>query len=101
MTTAWMVAKEWHWSMSRCLKIAWAWFKLSVRMKSEAVRFRYFMLDGTMRTARGTLSPDIIPYHSAGSSSSDRKHREIVQTYFDLDKGSWRCFRKCNFIGMA
>lgn len=98
MTTAWMVAKEWHWSMSKCLKIARAWFRLRVRMNSEAVIFRYFKIDGTVRTARGTLSLDIIPSHMDGMGSPDRKRSDAVQTYYDLDKNAWRCFRKCNLI---
>lgn len=52
-------------------------------------------VDGSMREAFGTLALNLIPAESVGA---DRKRNDTVQTYWDTEKGAWRCFKKANLI---
>jgi hypothetical protein len=94
MTLAWKIVHEFGWSIGRALRTAWQFSRLREAMKSGVVSFRYFKVDGTLRTARGTLSTAIIPGRTDGSGSM-RRRSDAVQVYYDLDKGGWRSFRKC------
>ena len=88
---------------SNALKYAW-WFEdFRNKLRTGAWQFSYFKTDGTIRMARGTLSPAAIP--------EDKKPKILysvsgienygVFTYWDLDRGAWRSFRLDNFIGFC
>lgn len=70
------------------------------QLKSNIITFKYKKADGTIRTAHGTLSPDIIGHPDADvKKAATRRHMpNSVQVYFDTDKQAFRCFRKANFI---
>lgn len=94
MQMAWRFFKITGLSFAACLKTAWANFKLAVAMRTRIVRFYFQKIDGSIREAYGTLRADLIPE----TKGADRKHNEDVQTYFDTEKGEWRCFKKLNLV---
>ena len=83
--------------MSEALKTAWQNAKLVGAMKTRIVKFYFQKIDGTIREAYGTLSAAITP----ATSGSDRKRNDTVQTYYDTEKGGWRCFKKANLIRLG
>jgi len=82
-----------------CLKQAWAKLhttnKLVNKMRESVVWFEYLKVDGTTRRACGTLRADLIPQTN---TTSARRPCEDVQTYYDIEKQSFRCFRKENLL---
>ena len=92
---------------SQALHYAW-WFEdFRTKLRTGVWRFSYFKTDGTIREARGTLSPLLIPADKLPGASPQRNGesglRQEGQTfpYFDLDKQGWRSFRLDNFIGFV
>jgi hypothetical protein len=69
-------------------------------LKANIVTFKYKKTDGTIRTAHGTLNPEIIGHPDSDvKKASKRRHMpDSVQVYFDTDKNGFRCFRKSSFI---
>ncbi len=98
MSLAWQFVKRNGFTMSEALKCAWANIKLKAAMKSRIVRFYFQKVDGSIREAYGTFAKNIIPI-VAGDDR--RKKNDTIQTYFDTEKGEWRCFKKANLIKMA
>ena len=97
MSLAWQLVKRNGYSMSEALKCAWANMKLKAQMKSKIVKFYFQKVDGSIREAWGTLSEKIVP----AIGEDIRKKNDTVQTYFDTDRGEWRCFKKANLIRIA
>lgn len=64
------------------------------RMKQEIVTFTFTKVDGTIRIARGTLRNDVLPQ----TTGTGRPTPENIQVYYDVDKKSWRSFKKSNLI---
>lgn len=92
---------------SQALHYAW-WFEdFRTKLRTGVWRFSFFKLDGSIREARGTLSPLLIPADKLPGASPQRNGesglRQEGQTfpYFDLDKQEWRSFRLDNFIGFV
>ena len=96
MKTSWMLVKTYGFTMSNALKQAWAVAKLRKAMKNGIVKFLFTKLDGTTRTAWGTLAEDRI-----GEVQGNRKPNDTVQTYWDCEKEAYRCFKIANFIRIA
>jgi len=82
-------------SLSEALKKAWANFKLKVAMSKGIVKFYFQKIDGSIREAYGTLDCRLVP---AIAGADNRKKNETTQTYFDTEKGEWRCFKKLNLV---
>lgn len=59
MSLAWQFFKQTGFSFSECLKKAWANFKLKKEMQTKIVRFYFQKVNGEIREAWGTLSPDL------------------------------------------
>lgn len=95
MQLAWQFVKKNGYTMSEALKTAWRNIKVKAAMKSRIVKFYFQKVDGSMREAFGTLALSLIPGESTGA---DRKKNDTVQTYWDTEKGAWRCFKKANLI---
>lgn len=72
--------------------------KLRLKMKDGVVEFEYLKKDGSVRTARGTLSKQIIPDYDV--SKNNRTRNRTVFPYYDVDKGEWRSFVRENFLGI-
>ena len=92
---------------SQALHYAW-WFEdFRTKLRTGVWRFSFFKLDGSIREARGTLNPLLIPADKLPGASPQRNGESGLRqegrtfTYFDLDKQEWRSFRLDNFIGFV
>ena len=97
MQQAWQFVKRNGFSMSEALKVAWRNIKVKMMMKKRIVKFYFLKVDGSIREAYGTLKENLIP----ATVGSDRKRNDTVQTYFDTEKGEWRCFKKANLLNVV
>ena len=64
------------------------------KMRTEVVTFTFTKVGGTTRIARGTLRIDVLPQ----TKGTGRPTPENIQVYYDVDKKSWRSFKKNNLI---
>jgi hypothetical protein len=94
MIEAWQLVKTYGLQMSEALKKAWAWFKVVKRMRAGVAQFRFEKTSGEIRQAFGTLAEDRLPE----IKGTGRAISPFVQTYFDVEKSEWRCFKKINLI---
>lgn len=94
---AWQFVKKNGYTLSEALKTAWKNIKLKTAMKAKIVKFYFSKVDGSVREAFGTLKPELLPE----SKGTDRKPNDTVQTYFDTEKGEYRCFKKANLVSIA
>ena len=88
---------------SQALHYAW-WFEdFRTKLRAGVWRFSYFKKDGSIREARGTLSPLLIPADKLPSSgaSLDKEKSASSFPYYDLDRCAWRSFDIRNFIGFV
>ena len=66
------------------------------------VEFEFIKKDGTVRSAKGTLEPSLLPPQKPAGDSEvavPRKKNESVFVYYDLDKNAFRSFVKASFLG--
>ena len=59
------------------------------------VKFYFQKVDGTMREAYGTLCEKYMP---AVTGTDKRAKNDTIQTYFDTERGEFRCFKKANLL---
>ncbi len=97
MQLAWQFVKRNGFNMSEALTIAWRNIKVRAMMKTRIVKFYFQKVDGSIREAYGTLKENLIP----ATAGSGRKRNDTVSTYFDTEKGEWRCFKKANLLRIA
>lgn len=97
MTLAWSFVKHNGFTMAEALKTAWRNFKLKTAMQGKIVKFYFIKVDGTLREAYGTLKESLLPT----TTGMARRTNESLQTYFDTEKGEWRCFKKANLVKIA
>lgn len=95
MQVAWQFVRKYGFTMSEALKTAWRNIKLRAAMRKGIVKFYYQKVDGTLREAYGTLKESLVP---ALSGNDSRKKSDTVQTYYDTEKESWRCFKRQNLV---
>lgn len=98
MSLAWQMVKKNGFSMSEALKTAWANLKLKSEMKKRIVKFYFKKVDGSVREAYGTLNEKLMP---AITGTDKRAKNDTVQTYFDTERGEFRCFKKANLMSIA
>lgn len=67
---------------------------LMVRLQNGVVSFTYQKSDGSVRKAKGTLLKSYCP-EVKGNGKPTPEH---LQIYYDVEKGSWRCFKKDSLI---
>lgn len=96
MRKAWMLVKTYGFTMSEAMRQSWQVCKLRKAMKTRIVKFLYTKQDGSVRTAWGTLKEDV-----AAPTMGVRKPSPTVQTYWDCEKESYRCFKIANFLRLA
>ena len=94
---AWQMVKRNGYSMSEALRAAWLNVKVRMAMTTRIVKFYFQKVDGSIREAYGTLKESLVP----ATAGSDRRRNDTVQTYFDTEKGEWRCFKKANLLSIA
>jgi len=95
MNLAWTFVKQNGMNLSEALKKAWANIKLKAKMFKGVVEFRFVKMDGTIRQAFGTLAENLIP----ATSGEERARGGNCQTFYDTEKGAWRCFKRVNLLG--
>lgn len=95
MCLAWQMVKRNGYTMSEALKTAWTNIKLRAAMKERIVKFYFQKVDGSIREAYGTLKDSLLP---DSKGTDNRKKGDTVQTYFDTERGEFRCFKKANLI---
>lgn len=95
MKQSWMLVKVYGFSMAEAMKQSWKVLKLKAALKKGIVKFLYTKLDGTVRTAWGTLKEGLIPE----TKGTERKKNESLITYYDNEKASYRSFKIANLIG--
>lgn len=95
MRRAWMLVKVYGFSMAEAMKQSWLVLKLKEALKKGIVKFMYTKLDGTVRTAWGTLKEGLIPE----TKGTERKKNESLITYYDNEKQAYRSLKIANLIG--
>ena len=65
--------------------------------ESDSVRFVFVKKDNSIREAHGTRRLLAIP-HDAWPKGLRRSSSGVL-TFFDLDKGAWRCLRRNALLG--
>ncbi len=98
MQMAWQFVKRNGFTMAEALKAAWLNFKLKAAMAVRIVKFYFQKVDGSIREAYGTLKTDLVP---ATSGNDNRRKNDTVQTYYDTEVQSWRCFKRANLLRIA
>lgn len=98
MNKSWRLVKVYGFDIAEAMQQMWAIFKLEEAMQKGIVKFFYQKLDGTTRTAWGTLKPDLLP-EPMGMDA--KKKNDSVMVYYDQEKASFRCFKIANFIKMV
>lgn len=98
MSLAWSFVKRNGFSMSEALKTAWANLKLKAQMKNRIVKFYFKKVDGSVREAYGTLCEKYMP---AITGNDKRAKNDTVQTYYDTERGEFRCYKKANLLKIA
>ena len=98
MCLTWQMVKRNGYSMSEALKTAWMNIKLKAAMKERIIKFYFQKVDGSIREAYGTLKDSLLP-DSKGTDS--RKKSDTVQTYFDTERGEFRCYKVANLVKIA
>lgn len=83
---------EMSWSIA--LKKAWMVVKLISRMHKGVVSFQYQKIDGSIRTAKGTLVKTITDLLVNGKGKSNDK----TVAYFDIEQQGFRCFKVENIL---
>ena len=69
-------------------------------MRTRVVRFCYVKADNSLRDARGTLAPELIPTEHWPKGSAKRNPSPIVFTYYDREREQWRSMRRDRFVGL-
>lgn len=93
MSLAWRLFRVTGEAFADCLRKAWQNIKLSASMKRGIVKFYYQKVNGEIRQAFGTLCEDYIDQQSKGS---ERAKNDLVFTYWDTEKKSFRSFKRYN-----
>lgn len=97
MRQAWQMVKMNGYTMAEALRKAWLNFRLRAKMAVGIVKFYFAKIDGTMREAYGTLDPKRLPQ----TRQAERKPNPTVQTYYDTERGEYRCFKVANLARIA
>ena len=77
---------------------------LQSKMMEQAVKFQFKKKDGTIRDAIGTLKRALMKQEDGTlwePKGESKPEPASVVRYFDVEKGSWRCFTVTDFIGLA
>ncbi len=65
--------------------------ELKSRMRREVVKFAYLKKSGEVRIAYGTMMPALVSEHINGRGVCGDARK--VCTYFDVERGEFRCFQ--------
>jgi len=99
MRTAWLTSKSFNVPFNEALKASWKYFRINfvkTNMKTRVVTFYFIKSDNTVRKARGMKVYSDIPEDLRPKGV--RKSPASVETFFDVDKQAWRCFKPQTLI---
>ena len=65
--------------------------EVKARMRREVVKFAYLKKSGEVRIAYGTMMPALVGDHINGRGICGDARK--VCTYFDVERGDFRCFQ--------
>jgi hypothetical protein len=94
-------AQKPQFSFADMLRHAWYFERLRNGLSRGVVRFSFYKKDGTIREARGTLCPLLIPADKMPKGTRETDSPASSVAFFDLDKNEWRAFSIPNFIGFV
>ena len=94
MKQAWMLVKVYGFSMAEAMKQSWKVLKLKEALKKGVVKFFYQKLDGTVRTAWGTLKEGLIPE----IKGTEHKKNENLIAYYGNERQAFRSLKTANLI---
>ena len=87
---------------SERVRLAWFFVKFNDALKDGVVTFSFWKKDGSIREAKGTKHPLLIPTDKHPKGTRDPSSFQFSTfTFFDLDKGEWRSFSITHFIGFV
>lgn len=99
MHDAWAMVKKNGKTISEALKTAWANVKIVKELGKRVVEFYFKKNDGSIRKAFGTMMPSVI--HDKVKGTGERRSYDHLQTYWDMEKNDWRCFKKYELISFV
>ena len=92
-----MIAYDPQQQWKNALKRAWYFIRFRKALADGVVTFSFWKKDGTIREAHGTRRLLAIPHDSWPKGM--RKASPSVLTFYDLNKGAWRCLRRTSLLG--
>ena len=85
-----------------CIKLGWYFVHIRKWLKGGIVTFSFWKKDGTVREAKATLHPLLIPIDKQPKTNDQRPPTNYqCIPFFDLDKQEWRSFAITHFIGFV
>ena len=84
------------------VKLAWYFVRFCQALNAGIVTFSFWKKDGSIREAKGTTHPLLIPLDKR-PKTNDQSPMTNYQSipYFDLDRNDWRSFSITHFIGFV
>ena len=86
---------------SENVKYAWYFVHFCQALNSGIVTFSFWKKDGSIREAKGTTHPLLIPLDKKPKGNQIINHKFETINYYDLDRNDWRSFSITNFIGFV
>lgn len=68
-------------------------------LQNGTVVFQYIKNNGTLRTAKGTTNRETLE-ENYSFKGGDGPSRHGYTSYWDVEKGDWRCFDESKFVGI-
>ena len=75
------------------LRYGWAALAIRKQLQLGVLEFHYYKKDGTLRHARGTLHPLLIPPQDRPTDSLRYTPDYRSVPYYDIERKDWRAFR--------
>ena len=84
------------------LHLAWFFVHFCQALKAGVVTFSFWKKDGSIREAKGTTHPLLIPLDKRPKGTDKMVNGKwSMVNYFDLDRNDWRSFNITHFIGFV
>ena len=86
---------------SENVKYAWYFERFRSWLKNGIVTFSFWKKDGSIREAKATTHPLLIPLDKRPKGNQIINHKFETINYYDLDRNDWRSFNITHFIGFV
>ena len=84
------------------LHLAWYFVHFCQALKNGVVTFSFWKKDGSIREAKGTTHPLLIPLDKRPKGTDKMVNGKwSMVNYYDLDRNDWRSFNITHFIGFV